>query len=341
MLCICAYIVVFSYPTLKYSHYYNRSNHHQTHAQHNTTDQQVCADSILNISNGRNATDFRLNLSSKDTYYRQAKQYNYRARSAYKLIQIHQLYNIFHNVHNALDLCGAPGSWSQVLSQYIPVQSTDGHTRCLVSVDLQSIAPINGVHIIQGDITDKKTCMNVLKQFNNELIDLIVCDGAPDVTGIHTLDEYLHSQLMIAAYNFIAHSLKPGGCYVAKLFKSHSIDIIINQYRQLFDIVHLVKPSASRTRSAEHFIVCIGYNPPDDMQPIWLNVTDDNHQFINSTNASQHTKQLMKYFASGSLSNQQLSSTINPTSHSIHHSNQQQTNDKHPYLQYIPDDLGN
>jgi tRNA (cytidine32/guanosine34-2'-O)-methyltransferase len=273
-----------------------------------------------------------------DVFYRRAKEEGWRARSAFKLIQVDEAFGVFANVKHAVDLCAAPGSWSQVLSRriYLPwlraresaeaaaaaaagqvsqqqqqgaqqqqqqqqqqegksAQSNSNHggggggakdqgadvdtPPVIVSVDLQPMAPIEGVVQLQGDITSaaiaaevrvlahaafvclwsgmhffgilyvlrcillccktlkgqpntvhsssKKTNQQHIKtqqtkvigQFRGHSADLIVCDGAPDVTGLHDLDAHVQQQLMLAALAVAAAVLRPGGAFVAKIFR--------------------------------------------------------------------------------------------------------------------------
>ena len=112
--------------------------------------------------------------ASVDKFHRQAKQEGYRARSAFKLLDVERDFHIFEGAHNVVDLCAAPGSWSQVLS------ATIESPRTLVSVDLQDIAPIDGVTLVKGDITKGSTAKEVMSHFVGGKADLIICDGAPD-----------------------------------------------------------------------------------------------------------------------------------------------------------------
>lgn len=97
----------------------------------------------------------------------------------------------------AVDLCAAPGSWSQVLSQKIGSQGSGQ----VVAVDLQAMAPLPGVVQIQGDITQLSTAKEIIQHFEGCPADLVVCDGAPDVTGLHDVDEYMQAQLLLAVSN--------------------------------------------------------------------------------------------------------------------------------------------
>jgi len=89
-----------------------------------------------------------------------------------------------------------------------------------------------------------------------------VSDGAPDVTGLHDLDEYIQSQLLLAALNLATCVLKPGGAFVAKIFRGRDVAVVFAQLRCLFDRVTCAKPRSSRGSSIEAFVVCEGYSPP-------------------------------------------------------------------------------
>ncbi|CAG8747071.1 14427_t:CDS:2, partial [Racocetra fulgida] len=89
----------------------------------------------------------------------------------------------------------------------------------IVAVDLQAMAPLEGVIQIQGDITKVSTAEQIVSHFEGELADLVVCDGAPDVTGLHDMDEYIQAQLLLSALNITTNILKPGGTFVAKIFR--------------------------------------------------------------------------------------------------------------------------
>lgn len=88
-----------------------------------------------------------------------------------------------------------------------------------MAVDLQEMAPIDNVVQLVGDITRRKTVDNILEKFENNLADLVICDGAPDVTGFHDMDQYIQSQLLVAALNICVKTLKPEGNFIAKIFK--------------------------------------------------------------------------------------------------------------------------
>lgn len=202
----------------------------------------------------------------RDIYYRRAKEEGWRARSAFKLLQIDQQYMLFKGVKKAVDLCAAPGSWSQVLARELN-KTPDEEAAKIVAVDLQPMAPIPGVHQLQGDITLKSTADAVIACFEGDRADLVVCDGAPDVTGLHEMDEYMQAQLLLAALNITLHTLKPGGTFVAKMFRGFSTPLIYAQMKCVFEDVVFCKPASSRNSSYECFVVARYLNLPNGFHP--------------------------------------------------------------------------
>lgn len=203
----------------------------------------------------------------RDIYYREAKERGYRARSAFKLLQIDEQFNILEGVNRVVDLCAAPGSWSQVLSEKLNKNKNDGEKAKIVAVDLQPMSPIEGVSCLQADITHPKTLQCILELFGGEPADLVVSDGAPDVTGLHDLDEYIQAQLILAALQLTTCIIKPGGTFIAKIFRGRDIDLLYSQLGYLFDRVVCAKPRSSRGTSLEAFVVCIGYRPRPGWNP--------------------------------------------------------------------------
>eukprot|EP00035_Acanthoeca_spectabilis_P025362 m.458083 g.458083 ORF g.458083 m.458083 type:complete len:339 (-) comp21420_c0_seq1:112-1128(-) len=206
----------------------------------------------------------------RDVYYRQAKEQGWRARSAFKLLQLDEEFNFIAKTKNVLDLCAAPGSWSQVLSRQLGTAENPDDAK-VVAIDLQAMAPIPGVTIMQGDITKESTAKAVTAHFDGGKADLVVCDGAPDVTGLHDIDEYVQAQLLLAALNITTHVLRPGGTFVAKIFRGKDVSLLYAQLRVFFPKVSCSKPRSSRNSSIEAFVVCEGYAPPDGYVPTMEN----------------------------------------------------------------------
>lgn len=210
----------------------------------------------------------------RDIYYRLAKEQGWRARSAFKLLQIDEEFMIFKNVERVVDLCAAPGSWSQVLSKKLYSHKTDEEKAQvrIVAVDLQSMAPLPGVIQLKGDITKESTANEILAQFDEgQLVELVVFDGAPDVTGLHDLDEYIQAQLLLAALNITTYLLKPGGTFVGKIFRGKDVSILLAQLQIFFGDVIVAKPCSSRNSSIESFVVCRNFQLPDGYTPTMAN----------------------------------------------------------------------
>ncbi|KAK0417613.1 hypothetical protein QR680_013108 [Steinernema hermaphroditum] len=237
----------------------------------------------------------------RDIYYRLAKEEGWRARSAFKLLQIDDEFQILKGVTKAVDLCAAPGSWSQVLSQRLNSSNLPGQSK-IVAVDLQPMSPIYGVTQLRGDITEVSTANEIISHFDGEKADLVVCDGAPDVTGLHALDEYLQSQLLLAALNITTHVLKDDGSFVAKIFRARHVTLLYAQLKCFFKEVFCAKPKSSRQSSCEAFVVCRGYNPPEGYVPTMKNplFCDDYDEEINQL--SGPNKVLVPFVACGDLS---------------------------------------
>lgn len=137
----------------------------------------------------------------------------------------------------------------------------------IVAVDLQEMAPIPGVVRIQGDITSQTTAELIISHFKGNLADLVVCDGAPDVTGLHDIDEYMQAQLLLAALNITTNTLRIGGNFVAKIFRGKDVSLLYSQLRCFFSEVTVAKPKSSRNSSIESFVVCRNYSPPLGFEP--------------------------------------------------------------------------
>ncbi|XP_069936471.1 tRNA (cytidine(32)/guanosine(34)-2'-O)-methyltransferase [Cherax quadricarinatus] len=213
----------------------------------------------------------RSSKDKRDVYYRLAKEEGWRARSAFKLIQINEEFNIFNGVTRVVDLCAAPGSWSQVLSRTLRGAAPDPSAVKIVAVDLQAMAPLPGVVQLQGDITKISTAEAIISHFQGDTAQLVVCDGAPDVTGLHDLDEYVQAQLLLAALNITTHILAQGGTFVAKIFRGKDVTLLYAQLKIFFKRVTVTKPRSSRNSSIEAFVVCEDYSSPPGYTPTMVN----------------------------------------------------------------------
>lgn len=238
-----------------------------------------------------------------DQYYRKAKVLGYRARSAFKLLHVDEQFHICDGVSRAVDLCAAPGSWSQVLSRRLAKNSIEMKSSTdpqIVAVDLQEMAPIKGVKLFCGDITKQETVDAICDSLKGKA-QLVVCDGAPDVTGLHQLDAYVHAQLLLAALKITTMVLEQGGSFCAKIFKDESYPLLESQLRVFFGYVHCVKPLSSRARSAEHFVVCQDFDP---LAGYKTSMTPSPPKLLSSSMTTQEysTTAIEMYLKTGNLS---------------------------------------
>jgi molybdopterin converting factor small subunit len=131
------------------------------------------------------------------------------------------------------------------------------------------MAPIPGVHCLQGDITADSTAAEIIRLLGDCKADIVVCDGAPDVTGLHHLDEYLQAQLLLSALNIATCVLQAGGTFVAKMFRSSKsgVETLYSRVSLFFGDVVVAKPRSSRASSIESFIVARGFRLPENYTP--------------------------------------------------------------------------
>ncbi|ESO04964.1 hypothetical protein HELRODRAFT_156908 [Helobdella robusta] len=244
----------------------------------------------------------RSSKDKRDIYYRLAKEEGWRARSAFKLLQINEEFNIFKGVKKVVDLCAAPGSWSQVLSRQLrPNKESDSDIK-IVAVDLQAMAPIDGVIQIQGDITQISTAEKIIEQFDGQKSDLVVCDGAPDVTGLHDIDEYVQGQLLLAALNITTHLLKDGATFVAKIFRGRDVTTLGSQLKIFFQSVTIAKPRSSRNSSIESFVVCEKFKLPPMYTPHMFNPLLHDAAALELEKLEGNNRCIVPFIACGDLS---------------------------------------
>jgi 23S rRNA (uridine2552-2'-O)-methyltransferase len=189
-----------------------------------------------------------VNKQRRDTYVRQSKVDGYRARSAYKLIEIDEKFKIFKGGLTVIDIGAAPGSWSQYASKVVK----NGK---IVSIDLKEMEPIDNTVQIKGDFTEDETQQKI-KEFLNDKSDVVMSDMAVNTTGIKNIDSIQTGELCKEAMIFSEDIISNGGFFVSKIFMGGSFNEIVQLGKKIFKEVKVFKPKSSRKDSKESFIIC-------------------------------------------------------------------------------------
>ena len=189
-----------------------------------------------------------VNKQRRDTYVKQSKVDGYRARSAYKLIEIDEKFKIFKGGISVIDIGAAPGSWSQ----YAVKASKSGR---LVSIDLKEMEPIGNTIQIKGDFTEESIQEEIKKHINTK-IDVVMSDMAVNTTGIKNIDSIQTGELCKEAMFFAKDQLKVNGYFISKIFMGGTFNEIVAEGKKYFKEVKVFKPKSSRKDSKESFIIC-------------------------------------------------------------------------------------
>ena len=184
-----------------------------------------------------------------DPYVQRAQKDGYRARAAYKLLEINEKDKLIKSGTLLADLGSAPGSWSQVAAKLV------GSSGQVFALDILPMERIDGVHFIQGDFREDE----VLRQFENLLcnrpLDLVICDMAPNMSGNAVTDQARSYYLCELALDFARNHLKTGGSFLVKVFQGAGYQEYLAEMRSLFQTVQTRKPDASRNRSSEIYLL--------------------------------------------------------------------------------------
>jgi 23S rRNA (uridine2552-2'-O)-methyltransferase len=188
-----------------------------------------------------------------DPYVKQAQKDGYRSRASYKLLQLNEKDHLIRPGMLIVDLGSAPGSWSQVAARLIGAKGR------VVATDILPMDPVKNVDFIQGDFTDEAVLHQILALLEDRRPDLILCDIAPNITGIDVADQASSMYLVELALDMARQVLKPKGDFVAKVFQGAGSDAYLKELRTSFEKVLIRKPAASRARSREVYVVAKGF----------------------------------------------------------------------------------
>jgi len=189
-----------------------------------------------------------INKKKRDIYVRQSQVDGYRARSAYKLIEIDEKFKILKNGISVIDLGASPGSWSQYIARTVK-------SGRLVSIDLKGMEEIENTVQIKGDFTDLDSQEKIKSLFKSK-VDVVVSDMAVNTTGIKDIDAIYTGELAMEAMSFSKEMLVKEGRFVSKIFLGSSFNEIVALGKKIFKEVKVFKPKSSRKESKESFIIC-------------------------------------------------------------------------------------
>jgi 23S rRNA (uridine2552-2'-O)-methyltransferase len=189
-----------------------------------------------------------VNKQRRDIYVRQSKVDGYRARSAYKLIEIDEKFKIFKGGITVVDIGAAPGSWSQYASKVVKSGK-------IISIDLKAMEPIGNTLQIQGDFTDSKIQDEIIKNLQKKA-EVVMSDMAVNTTGIKNIDAIYTGELCKEAMIFSKDIISDNGFFISKMFMGGTFNEIVAQGKSIFKEVKVFKPKSSRKDSKESFIIC-------------------------------------------------------------------------------------
>ncbi len=201
-----------------------------------------------------------LQRQAADPYVARAQKEGYRARAAYKLIEMNEKFRFLKNGQVVVDLGAAPGSWTQYVMREFPKSR-------VFAMDLLEVKPIAGVEFYQGDFTSDEALAWLVEKLGlpaddaaqNGTVDVVLSDMAPNTVGHKKTDHLRQMVLLEYAWDFAQRALKLGGTFVAKSFTGGTTGDLLKEIKSKFESVHHIKPPSSRKDSVEMFIVGLGF----------------------------------------------------------------------------------
>jgi 23S rRNA (uridine2552-2'-O)-methyltransferase len=188
-----------------------------------------------------------------DQYVKQAQKLGYRSRACFKLLEIQEKDRLIKPGNLVIDLGSAPGGWSQVAAELV------GHKGRVIASDILPMDSLAGVEFLKGDFTEAAVFEELLVLIDNDCVDLVISDMAPNLSGVKDVDQPQAMYLVELALDMAKQVLKPGGSLVAKVFQGEGFDEYYKEVRLVFTRVVTRKPDSSRARSREVYMVATGY----------------------------------------------------------------------------------
>jgi 23S rRNA (uridine2552-2'-O)-methyltransferase len=190
-----------------------------------------------------------------DEYVKRARKEGYRSRAVYKLQEIDERDKLLRPGLVVVDLGAAPGAWTQYVKERV------GPKGRVIALDILPMDELPGIEVLQGDFTEEAVLQGLLAQLQGQPVDLVISDMAPNISGVEGADQARSVYLAELALDFATQVLKPGGCFLVKVFQGRGFNELYKELQRRFEKVATRKPKASRARSAEQYLLATGYIP--------------------------------------------------------------------------------
>jgi len=190
-----------------------------------------------------------------DPYVREAKRLGYRSRAAFKLAELDDRFHVLKSGARIVDLGAAPGGWTQVAIERSGSAKGKGF---VLGIDVLDMPPIPGATLIRADFTAVDTPARIKAALGGSA-DVVLSDMAAPATGHGATDHLKIVALAEAAYEFAVEALAPGGAFVCKVYQGGAEGALLQNLKRDFVQIRHAKPPASRSESAEVYLVAQGF----------------------------------------------------------------------------------
>lgn len=187
-----------------------------------------------------------------DQYVKMSQEDGVRSRAVYKLQEMDEKDKLIKQGLNVVDLGAAPGGWSEYVAKKLNDKGT------IVATDILPMDHLHGVTFIQGDFREEQVLDSILEQLENNQVDLVLSDMAPNISGVDSIDQPSSIYLVELALDFAKQTLAENGRFLVKVFQGSGFDEYLKSVRNSFKQVKIRKPKASRARSREVYILAEG-----------------------------------------------------------------------------------
>lgn len=196
-----------------------------------------------------------LDQHRNDPYVKLARKHGYRARAAFKLLEIDEQDHLIRPGMTIVDLGSAPGAWSQVLRERLALPAGAGLNGRVIALDLAPMEPVQDVDFIQGDFREDETVAQLARALHGEKVDLVLSDMAPNLSGVEVADAARMADLIELATAFCEDHLKESGALLVKCFHGSGYSQLVERFKRVFVKTAVRKPRSSRDKSAETYLL--------------------------------------------------------------------------------------